>query len=158
VKEPILRYYPVFLDLNQYPVIVIGGGAVAERKTRKLIDAGADVTLISMSVTKNLKIWETENLISVLLRPYRRGDLQKARLVFAATDSQRVNRAVCEEAGREGAFVNVADQSVPGDFIVPAVFSGPDYRVAVASDGLSPSRSVRIRDQIQSFLTNQDGD
>ncbi len=154
MKESATHYYPVFLDLNQYPVIVIGGGAVAERKTRKLIESGAVVTLISMSITENLKTWAAQNLISILLRPFRRGDLQKARLVFAATDSERVNRAVCEEAGREGAFVNVADQSTPGDFIVPAVFSGPDYRVAVASDGLSPSRSVGIRNKIQSFLSD----
>jgi precorrin-2 dehydrogenase / sirohydrochlorin ferrochelatase len=147
-------YYPVFLDLSQSEVIVIGGGFVAERKTLKLIKAGANVTLISIAITKNLEALATREDIRVLLRPFRRGDLRKAKLVFAATDSARVNRAVCEEAQKEGAFVNVADQSAPGDFIVPAVFSGSDYHVAVASDGLSPARSVKIRDQIKVFLSN----
>lgn len=154
MKEAVPPYYPVFLNLSQSPVIVIGGGAVAERKTKRLIEAGAIVTVISMTITENLKIWADENLITVLLRPFRRGDLQAARLVFAVTNSGRVNRAVCEEAGRKGIFVNMADQSMPGDFIVPAVFSGQDYRVAVASDGKNPSRSVRIRDQIRSCLSD----
>ncbi len=153
--EPTPRYYPVFLDLNQCSVIVIGGGAVAERKTAKLIKAGAAITVISMTTTEKLKAWAAQNLIRVLLRPFRRGDLRQARLVFAATDSERVNRAVCEEARKERAFVNVADQSSPGDFIVPAVFSGPNYHIAVASDGLSPSRSVGIRDKIQRFMSDQ---
>ncbi len=150
------QYYPVFLNMSGYSVIIIGGGPVAERKAAKLIAAGAMITLISITITENLKRWSIEKKIKVLLRPFRRGDLKHARLVFAATDSERVNRAVCEEAQRGGAFVNVADQSVAGDFIVPAVFSGPNYRVAVASEGESPSRSVRIRDQIKELLLDQE--
>ncbi|MDC4224393.1 MAG: bifunctional precorrin-2 dehydrogenase/sirohydrochlorin ferrochelatase [Candidatus Manganitrophus sp.] len=118
-----MNYYPLFLNLKGHPVVVIGGGAVAERKTASLLRTGAAITVISPSLTPRLARWEAEKRIIVHHRPYRRGDLSGAALAFAATDQSSVNEAVAREGRRKRIPFNLADRSDSDGFIVPAVFS-----------------------------------
>src|SRR5437879_2635418 len=92
--------YPLFLDLTDQPVVVIGAGKVAARKIRTLPAAGASATVISP------KAYRLPKNVRWIRRPYRRGDLDGARLVVAATDDQDVNRQVCAEAKRRRQLVN----------------------------------------------------
>lgn len=89
-----MRYYPLFLNLEQQLVVVIGGGPVAERKSAALLKAGACVKVISPRLTPRLTRWKTEGSVEIHARPYRRGDLKGARLAFVATDDAAVNEAV----------------------------------------------------------------
>lgn len=144
-----MRYYPIFLDLKGRPVVVVGGGPVAERKVATLLKAGADVTVVSPDVTHRLAGWVSRKKIRYIQRPYRKGDLDQASIAFTATDLDRVNQAVADEAKQEKVWINVADQSVPGDFILPALFTKRDVTVAVSTGGKDPRRAVKIRNEIK---------
>jgi siroheme synthase-like protein len=150
-----MRYYPVFLNLRGRPVVVVGGGAVAERKVTTLLKAGADVTLISPSLTRRLATWSARGRIKEIRRPYRSGDLRHAVLALTATESSEINQAVAREAEKKKIFINIADQSTSEGFILPALFTKKDLTIAVSTGGKSPAMAKKIRDHLKQFFSSE---
>jgi len=147
-----MRYYPIFLDLKARRAVVIGGGPVAERKVATLLKAGADITVVSPEITRRLAAWVSRNKIRHIQRVYQKGDLDQAAIAFTATDRDQVNQSVADEAGQKKVWINVADQSVPGDFILPALYTKGDVTVAVSTGGKDPRHAVRIRDSLKGVI------
>ena len=140
--------YPIFLNLAGRRCVVVGGGEVASRKARKLLQAGADVVVSS----SELKPWLAGAGLEVRERPYRAGDLDGAFLAFTATDSREVNRAVAREARERGIPVNVADRPFEGDFALPSTLSRGGLQVAVSTGGASPALAKRIRGELEGLF------
>jgi len=140
-------YYPIYLDLSQRRVVVVGAGKVGMRKIRGLLDAGAQVTVVSPEGAGDLA---GTNWIQ---REYRRGDLSGAFLAYAATEVRRVNEAVTEEARELAIPINVADAPADCGFIVPARLQIDDLQIAVSTGGTKPGRAAAIRDRIREFLS-----
>jgi precorrin-2 dehydrogenase/sirohydrochlorin ferrochelatase len=137
--------YPIFLDLSDRRCVVVGGGEVANRKARKLLQARARVVVISPEVGAELESVAVE----VHRRPYREGDLEGAYLAFAATDSREVNAAVAREAEERGIPVNVADRPSEGDFALPSTLRRGRLQVAVSTGGASPTLARKIKDELE---------
>jgi len=131
VSEALL--YPIFLDLTGVPVLVLGGGAVAERKTRRLLTAGARIRLISPEVTPWLAEQARSGRLEWVRTRFAPAAPVTARLVFAATSDPEVNRAAAAAARRAGAWVNVADPPEAGDFQVPAELRARTYQIAITT-------------------------
>ncbi len=125
--------------------MVVGGGEVASRKARKLLQSGAEVVVISPEVSPELAASEVE----IYRRPYRDGDLAGAHLAFTATDSREVNAAVAREAGERGVPINVADRPSEGDFALPSTLRRGRLQVAVSTGGASPTLAKRIRGELE---------
>src|SRR5208283_5702031 len=87
-------HYPLFLDLANQPVVVIGAGGVATRKVRTLLAAQARVTVISPEAKATIRRLVRSKRIRWVRRPYRRGDLRGASLAIAATNDPVVNESV----------------------------------------------------------------
>ena len=137
--------YPIFLDLSDRRCVVVGGGEVANRKARKLLQARARVVVISPEVGAELE----SVVFEVHRRPYRGGDLEGAYLAFAATDAREVNAAVAREAKERGVPVNVADRPSEGDFALPSTLRRGRLQVAVSTGGASPTLARRIRGELE---------
>jgi siroheme synthase-like protein len=137
--------YPIFLDLSGRRCVIVGGGEVAGRKARKLLQARAEVVVISPEVRPELESVATE----VCRRPYEEGDLEGACLVFAATDAREVNAAVAEEAKERGIPVNVADRPSEGDFALPSTLRRGRLQVAVSTGGASPTLARGIKGELE---------
>lgn len=150
--------YPIFLiGLQQKLSIVVGGGAVGERKVQGLLAAEAQVRLISPQATPTLHRWAETGLIDWWSRPYQPGDLDGAFLVFAATNIRAVNAQVAQEASHLGLLCNVADAPTEGSFHVPALHRQGGFVVAVGSQqGKNPKGVKQLRDKIAQFITNLD--
>ena len=144
--------HPIVVSLDGEPVVVVGGGPVAERKVAGLLEAGARVTVVSPEVTAAIDAWHGEGRIALELRPYRAGDLEGARLAYAATDDDSVSRAVRAEADQRRVWLNVADVPDLCDFYVPAVVRRGDLTVAVTTGGGSPGLARRIREWLDGQL------
>jgi precorrin-2 dehydrogenase/sirohydrochlorin ferrochelatase len=145
--------YPIFLELTCCPCVVIGGGAVAERKARTLLQAGAIVTVISPNLTGTLMSWVQESKIRYVERKYRAGDLIGCRLAFVATGDCEVISVVALEARERGVWVNAADDPPNCDFILPSILRRGDLVVAVATGGASPALSRAIREELESYFS-----
>lgn len=148
-----MSYYPIYLEMNGRRCVVIGGGAVAERKVEALLEAGAAVTVISPVVTELLKRWVYERRISHAAKNYAPGDIAGYELAFAATDDSTLNAAVHEEGQNCGVWVNAADDPAHCDFILPAVIRRGELAVAISTGGASPAAARAIREQLDQYLT-----
>jgi len=149
------KVYPIYLThLSHVRGVVIGGGAVGERKVAGLLAAGARVRLISPQATVQLQLWAQAGQIEWLARAYQEGDIAAAFLVFAATNLRSVNARVAAAAADLHLLCNVADASDEGNFHVPAVHRQAGLVIAVGSGGQSPRRSQQTRDQIAHWLAN----
>ena len=142
-----MRYYPISLNIQGKRCVVVGGGSVALRKVKMLLECGAKVSVISPTLDPDLAELFEEKSIDVIQRNYERGDLKGAAVVVSATDTKEINHKVAEEAKRAGALVNVADDPEPSDFIVPSFLRRGDLTIAVSTGGKSPAiaRKVRMR-------------
>jgi siroheme synthase-like protein len=143
-----LKHYPVFLDLKDRPVLVVGGGKVALRKTRGLLEAGARVTVIAPD-------WESdfETLpVRLVPRRFRASDLGNAVLVFAATNDRLTNHRIGIAAKGKGVFANIADSAEECHFIVPARVQRGSVHVAISTGGENPRLSAELRKKLDEIL------
>ena len=147
-----MTYYPVFLHLDGRHCVVIGGGAVAERKVRSLRAAGAAVRVVSPSLTDALTARAAAADIEHVARPYRHGDLAGAALAYAATDDDALHAVIAVDAAAAGVLLNVVDRPQWCSFIVPAVLTRGDLTVAVSTGGGSPALARRLRGDLERTL------
>ena len=145
IEDANVVLYPIFLDLSGRRCVVVGGGKVASRKARKLLQARARVVVISPEIEAELESVAVE----VHRRPYKEGDLEGAYLTFAVTNSREANAAVAREAKERGIPVNVADRPSEGDFALPSTLRRGALQVAVSTGGASPTLARRIRDELE---------
>lgn len=140
--------YPVMLDLAGVPVLVVGGGTIAGRKTAGLLAAGAIVTVVAPVVLPELAAAAAD----VRERPYEVADLDGQQLVLTATDDPIVNARVASDARANGVWVNSADDPQNCTFILPAVARQGSVVVAVGTDGSSPALARHLRDRIADLV------
>ncbi len=138
----------VMLRVGGRRCVVVGGGAVAARRARALIAAGANVTVIAPHVDATLG----ESVVQRVERGYRRGDLAGAFLVVTATDHAAVNEAVAAEAAERGVLVNRADDAGAGDVTFMASGKAGPVTVAVDSGGGSAAAAKAVRDELLASL------
>ena len=112
--------YPVVLELRDRPVLVVGGGAVAERKVDGLLQVGDLPTVVSPTLTERLEAWARESRIRWIDRSYRHRDVAGHALVFVATDDAAVNAEAAGEARARGTWVNAADDPPHCEFTLPS--------------------------------------
>ena len=143
------RYYPINIDLENADCLVVGGGSVAERKVSTLLSCGARVTLVSPEVTPGLREMAKKGDIVYMARDYQRGDCRGMRTVIVATDSEKINREVAEEAMVGNCLVNVVDQPHISNFIVPATLIQGDLQISISTNGKSPALARRIRERLE---------
>lgn len=143
------RHYPLYLDLEGKKVYVIGGGKVAERKVLSLLESGADVTVISPSVTERLKTLSQKKQIRYIPRPFRKGDLKCSFLAVISTGRKEINRSVAKEAKLSCCLYNVADDPEVSNFIVPSTIKREKLTIAISTGGISPALSKKIRMELE---------
>lgn len=147
--EPKPAYYPVSLNIKGRKCVVVGGGEVALRKVRALLEHGARVTVISPELGPELVQLAEHGEIAALNREYRAGDLKGSFVAIAATDDSDTNRQIVREANNKAVLVNVVDDAENSDFIVPSCLRRGDVTIAVATAGRSPALARKIRTRLE---------
>ncbi len=144
-----MDFFPISLDIKNSPCTVIGGGRVAARKAAALLDAGAIVRAISPEASPELLALCSRAKFSHQARPYRKGDLNGAFLVIAATDDEEIQAEVWQEARELKVLVNVADVPRRCNFILPATMNAGDLNISISTGGKSPALARFIRKKIE---------
>ncbi|MDF2152123.1 NAD(P)-dependent oxidoreductase [Vibrio sp. CAU 1672] len=148
-----MRYFPLFLDILNKPVLVVGGGEVASRKVEALLKAGADVTIVSPSVVEFLAKLVEEQQVHWIQRFYSSDIVTKNFIqVWATTDNPELNHQVYKDAKQLGILVNVVDDKPYCDFITPSMINRGRIQIAVSSGGASPVLIRNIREKLESIL------
>ena len=152
-----MKLYPLFADLSRRAVLVVGGGAVAERKAAALLTAGAQVTVGAPELTPQLQRWARQGRIAHRAGEFAPGWLDYVWLVVAATGDRVLNARVAELAGLQRVFVNVVDDAELSSFQVPAVIDRAPLVVAISSGGAAPMLARLVRERLETLLDHSLG-
>ncbi len=141
--------YPINLDIKGRFCAVVGGGPIALRKVRSLLQAGARVLLIAPVLTVDLAKLAATGQIVWQAKKYESGDLKGFFIVICATNDPAVNAQAAAESKREGALVNVVEPSALSDFSVPAQVQRGDLLLTVSTGGKSPALARQLRRELE---------
>lgn len=148
------RGYPVTLMVEDHRCLVVGGGPVAARKARSLLECSARVHVVAASMGPDMEALAAEfpDALTTEARPYRSGEAARYPLAFASAradhDDPDLDARVAADAAAAGVWCNVADDPVHSTFHVPALARRDPVAVAVSTEGASPALASWVRDQI----------
>lgn len=140
------------------PALVVGGGNVAARKVRALVDGGFRVVVVAPDICEAIVTFADGETVVLHDRRFLPDDVSSRSLVFACTNDRNVNECVGDSARRAGVPVVVADAQDESTFFTPAVYRDGALTVAVATGGASPVLAREVRDRIAAALGNGWGD
>jgi precorrin-2 dehydrogenase/sirohydrochlorin ferrochelatase len=144
-----MSLYPVFLKLEGRPILIVGGGQIAEQKIDAVLRSATDITVIAPQITSRIRLWANQRKIKHVGLEFRPGMAKGYFLVIAATDSGPVNRAVYQEARESGALSNAVDDPDYCDFYAPAVVRRGDFQIAISTGGTCPALAQSIRKELE---------
>ncbi len=147
-----MQYFPAFLDLNDRPCLVVGGGAPAARKARLLVKAGARVTLVAPRTAPETEALAGRDALGLIRRGFVAGDVLGRAVVVSATGLGAVDARVSEAALAAGVPVNVVDRPELSSFVVPAIVERDPVVIGISSGGTSPVLARRLRARIEAIL------
>ncbi len=147
-----MRYFPVNLDLKGKRAVVIGGGEVAARKVIGLLEAGAEVQVVSPEADESIRRLHQEGRIGLKKKGYERGDLENAFLAVAATDDRQVNQSIRQEALEKKILLNIVDKPEFCDFVFPSRVQRGEFLITISTGGASPALSKKIRQDLEKIF------
>lgn len=152
-----MPYLPLSIDIHGRTTLVVGGGPVALRKAKTLLDAGACVNVVALSLDHDLEEQWSATGVSVKLAPFKPADLEDVFLAIAATNDSAVNDRIARAARQRGILVAVANAPDSGNCTFPALLRRGDLEIAVSTGGRCPAFAVLVRDRIARLIGNSYG-
>jgi len=152
MKQAYMRYYPIFLKVENQNCLVVGGGEVGARKVKTLLSSGARVGVVSPEVVAWLAGKIQEGAVEWVGSEYEEHQLRGRFLVIAATDDMKLNCRISQDAGKRGLLCNVVDYPQEGNFILPSLVQRGALTVAISTSGKSPALARKLRQDLEQFF------
>ena len=150
------RYFPLYVDLSDKNIVVVGGGTIATRRVKALLLFTRNITVIAPKMTADL--WELGKLgkIQIQPRPVKKSDFSMAYMVLAVTNNTELNEEIYRICKEEGIYVNVADDKSKCDFYFPGIYMKDEVVIGITASGLDHSRAKKVRLAIQEAMEASD--
>jgi len=148
-------WYPIFIKLKNEKILVVGGGAVATRKVKTLINYSPQITIVSPSVSSKLKALILKYNLKYYKRNYKKSDLKDKKIIFVATNDEKLNKQISQDAQQSGILVNVVDNLEHCSFIVPSIIARGDLQIAISTSGISPLLTKTIRKKLEELFGSE---
>jgi precorrin-2 dehydrogenase/sirohydrochlorin ferrochelatase len=154
------QLYPVFLRLDKLKLLVVGGGAVAEEKLRFLHKSSpnAQVSIVAKEVRNDVIAIAELLSAQVFTRPFEDVDVKGFDLIIAATNDRALNEQIWKAAKANGILINVADTPDLCDFYMGGIVTRGDLKIAISTNGKSPTLAKRIREFLEDILPEETDD
>jgi siroheme synthase-like protein len=150
------NYYPIYLDLRERDVLVVGGGPIATGKVVGLVEAGARVTVVAPEVSDAIRRRSEAGEIRWHARQFDDADIAGMFIVIGATDDKALNAHVYQLASEQQKVANAVDDLDNCNFIAPAIARRGELQVAISTGGASPALAKQIRDRIEQDLLTEE--
>ena len=157
-KGAVLAFFPMYVDMDNLRVLVIGGGVVASEKLQKLLDFTNNITVISTNISSETKDLIQEYALCYEERAYICGDIEGYDIVIVATDTIELHKAIYDESRSSRILVNSVDNTAYCDFIFPSYIKQGDLNISFSTSGASPAFSKQIRQYFERVIPNDVGD
>ncbi len=147
-----MDYLPINLNIKDKQCLVIGGGNIALRKAKLLINAGALITIVAPEIHTEFLQLEKLGKLDIIKKHYEPELLDNKILVIAATDQQKLNKSIFTDAEKRNIMINVVDQPELCRFIMPSVIDRAPLTIAISSGGSAPVLARMLREKIEWML------
>ncbi|QKJ85312.1 Siroheme synthase [Paramixta manurensis] len=147
-----MDFLPLFCQLRGKACLLIGGGEVAERKARLLLDAGADLRVCSREFAPQFLHWRQTHSVTLIYDAFTPELLDDCWLVIAATNDEALNQQVSAEAESRRIFCNVVDAPESASVIMPSIIDRSPLMIAVSSGGRAPVLARLLREKLEAML------
>lgn len=147
-----MKLYPACLKLKNVCCLVIGGGEVALRKVKSLVECQAKITVVSPQLCPGLEVLKKKKSFFYWDSIYKKQFLKDAFLVIAATNDLKTNTRIAQEATRLGKLVNVVDQPGLCNFYIPAVIRKEPFLLCISTQGVFPGLAKKLRMEFSQSL------
>ncbi|EPE7166428.1 siroheme synthase CysG [Cronobacter sakazakii] len=147
-----MDHLPIFCQLRHRACLLVGGGDVAERKARLLLEAGAALTVNALEFAPQFEAWAKQGMLRLVQGEFNASLLDDCWLAIAATDDDAVNNQVSEAAEARRIFCNVVDAPKQASFIMPSIIDRSPLMVAISSGGTSPVLARLLREKLEALL------
>jgi len=158
IKRVEMAYFPMFMDMNDLKVLVIGGGYIATEKLEKLVDFTKEITVIALRVEEEAKDLIDEHALVLQQRAYEVGDIEGFDIVIVATDTVELHKAIYEESRGSRILVNSVDNTDYCDFIFPSYVKKDALTIAFSTGGASPAFAKQIRQHFEKIIPDSVGE
>ena len=143
------RYFPLYVDLSDKNVVVVGGGTIATRRVKALLLFTRNITVIAPKMTAELgKLGK----IQIQPRPVKKSDFSMAYMVLAVTNNRELNEEIYHACKEEGIYVNVASDKDLCDFYFPGICLKDDVVVGITASGMNHKKARAVREKVQALL------
>ena len=149
--------YPIFLELRDRRVVLVGGGAVAVRKAEALLQAGARLVVVTHRPNDAITVLCTRSGAELIRAKYSKQYIAGAVLVIGATNDQEVNKQVYRDCQELEILCNVVDDPALCDFFVPAIVKRGDLEIAIGTEGYCPAYAGHLRKKLEGMFTDEHG-
>ena len=149
MKKP---YFPLFIDISQKSIVVVGGGRIAERRVKTLLQFAEDIQVISPKLTEELRRLAESRRIEWIQKRYIPGQLAGAFFVLAATDDAACNEQIVTDCRKLGILVNTSHRKELCDFYFPAVVVRKNVVAGITASGDSHAQARDARIQVEKEL------
>lgn len=149
MKKP---YFPLFVDISEKKVYVIGAGTIAKRRIRSLIDFTDYLTVVAPEVNPELNTLEQEGKITILRKKFELQDITEADIVIAATNDHTLNNDIYEFCIGHGILVNVCNDKKKCDFYFPGLAMKENVVVGVTANGTNHKMARKVVEKIREML------
>ena len=152
------KYFPIFIDLSEKKIVVIGGGTIASRRVHTLVNFAEKIVIVSPKLTETLQELYQQGKIDWKQSEYRMEQIKNADMVIAATNQKKVNQQVkadCQKIEKEMGkqiLVSVIDDRTLCDFYFPSIVQTEDVVIGINSGGKSPALTKQIRKEVEEVL------
>jgi len=153
-----MSYFPMFMDMTDLKVLVVGGGAIATEKLEKLVDFTKEITVIATELSVESDRLIKEHSLTCYQRIYKSGDIQGFDVVIVATDTVELHKSIYEEARPYRILVNSVDNTDYCDFIFPSYVQKGDLTIAFSTGGASPAFAKQIRRHFEKIIPESVGE
>lgn len=153
-----MSFFPMYMDMKELKVLVVGGGTIATEKLEKLIDFTKEITVIALRVEEEAKKLIDENTLMLHKRAYEVGDIKGFDIVIVATDTVLLHKEIYEESRGSRVLVNSVDNTDYCDFIFPSYIQKGDLTIAFSTGGASPAFAKQIRRHFEKIIPDSVGE
>ena len=160
-----MAYFPMFVDLSEKPCLIVGGGKVACRKVKVMLDFGAKVRVVAKEISQELRYLERTladsegpKLMEIKRKSFEEKDCDGIGFVIAATDDKALNHEIAQYCKVQGIMVNAVDQKEDCSFIFPSYVKEGNLIAAFSSGGNSPVLTQYLKEKEAEILTPFLGD
>jgi len=153
-----MSYFPMYMDMSNQKVLLVGGGNIALEKLEKLLDFTPNITIISIDTTPHLQSLANKYGLSILTKAYQQGDIDGYDIVIVATNTIELHKQIYLESRDKRVLVNSVDNTAYCDFIFPSYIKQDDLIISFSTSGTSPAFAKAIKEYISTQIPTNIGD